>query len=142
MPPRLTFCRLPAPATASTCLTAAERRGCRHEMPRHKSRVLAASYNEHRNGKHSCRRMARASGTPQHNPPAMGSPRQCRGGDVTIKPVTAAVFDVNETDRARVDAMCTPHPIASLTDKVIATGARERIANKTYIRAKGYPSTP
>jgi pimeloyl-ACP methyl ester carboxylesterase len=63
-------------------------------------------------------------------------------GDPTIKPVTAAVFRVNERDRAWVDAMCTPHPIASLTDKVIATGARERIPKKTYIRAKGYPSMP
>jgi hypothetical protein len=52
------------------------------------------------------------------------------------------VFGVNETDRARVDAMCTPHPIASLTDKVIVTGAREHVAKKTYIRAKGYPSVP
>ena len=63
-------------------------------------------------------------------------------GDGAIKPVTAAVFRVNEKDRPWVDAMCTPHPIASLTDKVATTGARERIAKKTYIRAKGYPSVP
>jgi len=63
-------------------------------------------------------------------------------GEGAIKPVSAAVFRVNEKDRSWVDAMCTPHPIASLTDKAVVTGARERIAKKTYIRAKGYPSVP
>jgi pimeloyl-ACP methyl ester carboxylesterase len=65
-----------------------------------------------------------------------------QAGEGVIKPVPAAVFRVNEKDRAWVDAMCTPHPIASFTDKTGATGARERIARKTYIRAKGYPSIP
>jgi pimeloyl-ACP methyl ester carboxylesterase len=59
-----------------------------------------------------------------------------------MKPVSAAVFRVNEKDRAWVNAMCTPHPLGTLTDKVIITGARERIAKKAYIRAKGYPSVP
>jgi pimeloyl-ACP methyl ester carboxylesterase len=63
-------------------------------------------------------------------------------GEPTIKPVSAAVFRVNEKDRAWVDAMCTPHPIASFTDKIVVTGARDRIPKKTYIRAKGYPSVP
>ena len=59
-----------------------------------------------------------------------------------MKPVPAAVFRVNEKDRAWVDAMCTPHPLATLTDKITITGARDRIAKKAYIRAKGYPSVP
>ena len=59
-----------------------------------------------------------------------------------MKPVPAAVFRVNEKDRAWVDAMCTPHPLATLTDKITFTGARDRIAKKAYIRAKGYPSVP
>jgi pimeloyl-ACP methyl ester carboxylesterase len=63
-------------------------------------------------------------------------------GEVTMKPVAAAVFRVNESDRAWVDAMCTPHPLATLTDHSAVTGARERIAKKAYIRAKGYPSAP
>lgn len=57
-----------------------------------------------------------------------------------MAPVPAAVFRVNERDRAWVDAMCTPHPMATMTDAVKVTGARERVANKTYIRAAGYPS--
>ena len=63
-------------------------------------------------------------------------------GESTMKPVPAAVFRVNEKDRAWVDAMCTPHPVATLTDKSTVTGARDRIAKKAYIRAKGYPSVP
>jgi pimeloyl-ACP methyl ester carboxylesterase len=63
-------------------------------------------------------------------------------GERVMKPVSAAVFRVNEKDRAWVDAMCTPHPLATLTDKATITGARERIAKKAYIRAKGYPSIP
>jgi pimeloyl-ACP methyl ester carboxylesterase len=63
-------------------------------------------------------------------------------GETAMKPVPAAVFRVNEKDRAWVDAMCTPHPVATLTDKITLTGARERIAKKAYIRAKAYPSVP
>jgi pimeloyl-ACP methyl ester carboxylesterase len=63
-------------------------------------------------------------------------------GEQTMKPVSAAVFRVNEKDRAWVDAMCTPHPVATLTDKITVSGARDSIAKKTYIRAKGYPSVP
>ena len=33
-------------------------------------------------------------------------------------------------------------PVATLTDKITVGGARDRIAKKTYIRAKGYPSVP
>jgi pimeloyl-ACP methyl ester carboxylesterase len=61
-------------------------------------------------------------------------------GDTTMKAVPASVFRVNEKDRAWVDAKCTPHPLATLTDKITLTGAREKVAKKTYIRAKGYPS--
>lgn len=61
-------------------------------------------------------------------------------GEHSIKAVPAAVFRVNEKDRAWVDAKCTPHPIATLTDTIALTGARDKIAKKSYIRAKGYPS--
>ena len=61
-------------------------------------------------------------------------------GEHALKPVPAAVFRVNEADRAWVDSKCTPHPLGPLTDKIALTGARDKIAKKTYIRAKGYPS--
>jgi pimeloyl-ACP methyl ester carboxylesterase len=63
-------------------------------------------------------------------------------GELALKPVPAAVFRVNEKDRAWVDAKCTPQPIASMEEAVKLTGARDKIAKKTYIRAKGYPSVP
>ena len=63
-------------------------------------------------------------------------------GEPSMKPVPAAVFRVNEKDRAWVDAKCTPQPIGTLTDKAKVTGGREKIAKRTYIRAKGYPSIP
>jgi pimeloyl-ACP methyl ester carboxylesterase len=65
-----------------------------------------------------------------------------QNGEIAMKPVPAAVFRVNEKDRAWVDGKCTPHPLATLTDKISLTGARERVARKAYIRAKGYPSVP
>ncbi len=61
-------------------------------------------------------------------------------GAASMRPVPAAAFRVNERDRVWVDAMCTPQPLAAMTDKISLTGARERIARKTYVRAAGYPS--
>jgi pimeloyl-ACP methyl ester carboxylesterase len=63
-------------------------------------------------------------------------------GELALKPVPAAVFRVNEKDRAWVDAKCTPHPIAALTEPIKLIGARDKIARKSYVRATGYPSVP
>jgi pimeloyl-ACP methyl ester carboxylesterase len=59
-------------------------------------------------------------------------------GEIALPPPAAAVFGVNAKDRAWVDAMMTPQPIATITDTISLTGARERIAKKTYIRAPKY----
>jgi pimeloyl-ACP methyl ester carboxylesterase len=61
-------------------------------------------------------------------------------GDTTLAAVPAAHFKVNEADRAWVDSNCTPQPLLTLTDKIVLTGARERVPRKTFIRATGYPS--
>jgi pimeloyl-ACP methyl ester carboxylesterase len=61
-------------------------------------------------------------------------------GSLAVPPRPAEFFKVNEADRDWVDAMCTPHPIATLFDKVALSGARERIAKKVYIRAQAYPN--
>jgi hypothetical protein len=37
-----------------------------------------------------------------------------------------------------VDNLCVPQPIGTFTSPIALSGARERIARKTYIRAKGY----
>jgi pimeloyl-ACP methyl ester carboxylesterase len=61
-------------------------------------------------------------------------------GQIAVPPFSAESFRVNEKDRAWVDAMCTPQPIATFTEKLLAEGARERIARKTYVRVSGYPN--
>jgi hypothetical protein len=65
-----------------------------------------------------------------------------RNGEATMAPIPAAVFQVNEKDRAWVDGLCVPQPLATFMEKIVLTGARERIARKTYVRAKGYDSPP
>ena len=57
-----------------------------------------------------------------------------------LPPRSAEVFKVNEKDCAWVDTQCTPQPIKCFLQKLTLTGARERIAKKTYIRATVYPS--
>ncbi|MGN6748919.1 MAG: alpha/beta fold hydrolase [Xanthobacteraceae bacterium] len=59
-------------------------------------------------------------------------------GDVGVPPRPAEAFGVNEADRQWVDSLCGPQPIGTFTSPIALSGARERIARKTYIRAKGY----
>ena len=59
-------------------------------------------------------------------------------GALGMPPRPAEAFGVNEADRAWVDSLCTPQPIGTFTYKIPLTGAREKIARKTYIRAKSY----
>lgn len=59
---------------------------------------------------------------------------------LALAPPPAAFFAVNEADRHWVDDLCTPHPLAALTQPVVLSGARERIGRKTYIRATGFAS--
>ena len=54
-----------------------------------------------------------------------------------MPPRAAEAFKVNEKDRAWVDAQCTPQPIRCFLQKLTLSGARERIAKKSYIRATG-----
>jgi pimeloyl-ACP methyl ester carboxylesterase len=61
-------------------------------------------------------------------------------GEDTMAPIPAAVFQVNENDRAWVEGLCVPQPIATFTEKIRLTGARERVPKKVYIRGKGYES--
>jgi pimeloyl-ACP methyl ester carboxylesterase len=59
-------------------------------------------------------------------------------GDLGMPARSAEAFGVNAADRAWVDSLCVPQPIATFTDKIVLTGARERIARKSYIRARSY----
>jgi pimeloyl-ACP methyl ester carboxylesterase len=75
-------------------------------------------------------------------PPAMREPVLAaeRSGATTMPPRSAALFKVNEKDRAWVDAQCTPQPIQTFFQKLTLTGARDRIGKRTYIRAAAYPN--
>jgi pimeloyl-ACP methyl ester carboxylesterase len=59
-------------------------------------------------------------------------------GEIKIPGRAAEAFGVKEKDRAWVDSLTGPQPLATFTDKIALTGARDRIAKKAYIRAKGY----
>src|SRR5262245_607680 len=59
-------------------------------------------------------------------------------GDLGIPPRPAEAFGVNPADRAWVDRLCVPQPIATFTDKIRLTGAVDRVARKTYVRAANY----
>jgi hypothetical protein len=68
--------------------------------------------------------------------------KAARDGATALPPRPAATFNVNENDRARVDAKATPHPIKCFLQPSKLSGARDRIAKRTYIRAADYPSVP
>jgi pimeloyl-ACP methyl ester carboxylesterase len=75
--------------------------------------------------------------------PADGQSLGDLGGKVDAGPFTtpipAARFAVNEADRAWVDSKMTPQSTACFTEKIKLTGAYQRIARKTYIRANRFP---
>jgi len=59
-------------------------------------------------------------------------------GDLGIAPRPAEAFGVNPADRAWVDRLCVPQPIATFTDKIELTGAVNSIPRKTCVRAASY----
>jgi pimeloyl-ACP methyl ester carboxylesterase len=59
-------------------------------------------------------------------------------GELAVPPRPAEAFGVNAVDRQWVDSLCVPQPIGTFTSPIALSGARERIARKTYIRAKAY----
>jgi pimeloyl-ACP methyl ester carboxylesterase len=61
-----------------------------------------------------------------------------RRGELGVPPRPAEAFGVNAADRQWVDSLCVPQPIGTFTSPIALSGARERIARKTYIRAKAY----
>ena len=54
-------------------------------------------------------------------------------------PIPATQFAVNETDRAWVDNKMTPQSMACFSEKLSVSGAYQKIARKTYVRARRFP---
>jgi pimeloyl-ACP methyl ester carboxylesterase len=61
-----------------------------------------------------------------------------QSGALGMPPRPAEFFGVNEADRSWVDSLCVPQPVGTFTYRIALTGARDKIARKTYIRAKNY----
>jgi pimeloyl-ACP methyl ester carboxylesterase len=61
-------------------------------------------------------------------------------GGLSIPPIPAENFGVNEHLRDWVDRLCVPHPYASFNEKIRLTGGRERVPSKVYIRAAKFRS--
>jgi pimeloyl-ACP methyl ester carboxylesterase len=55
-----------------------------------------------------------------------------------LPPFSAEFFNVNPSDRAMVDSLCTPQPFATLAERIKLTGAYMRIPKKTYIHAANW----
>jgi len=63
-----------------------------------------------------------------------------KAGALGVPPRPAEAFGVNEKDRAWVDSLTGLQPIGCFFEKMKITGARDRIAKKSYIRAANYPN--
>jgi hypothetical protein len=60
-------------------------------------------------------------------------------GEAGRPPPPASAFFVNEKDRAWVDSKLTPQPTGLAVQPIRLSGARDRVAKKSYIRAATYP---
>jgi pimeloyl-ACP methyl ester carboxylesterase len=60
-------------------------------------------------------------------------------GELSRPILPSAAFNVNKQDQAWVDSKLTPQPLGPSFTPIKYTGARERVPNKTYIRAVDFP---
>ncbi len=62
-------------------------------------------------------------------------------GGFAVPPTPALAFEVNEKDRAWVDAMCTPQPIGCMNERIKFTGGGiSAVPRKIYILAANWGS--
>jgi pimeloyl-ACP methyl ester carboxylesterase len=57
-----------------------------------------------------------------------------------LKPPKLSPIFVNEKDRDYVESKLTPQPVGTYAQAIKLSGAREKVAKKTYIRATKFPS--
>ena len=60
---------------------------------------------------------------------------------LTLPARPAAALQVNADDCAWVDALCTPHPVATFVNKIAIADDYKLIPRKTYIRAPAYENS-
>lgn len=61
---------------------------------------------------------------------------------LSLDPIPARIFKVNEADQKWVDEKMTPHPFATFRDPAGSASAYQRIRRKFYVRATRYASEP
>jgi len=60
-------------------------------------------------------------------------------GEAGFPAPPSSAFFVNEKDRGWVDSKLTPQPTFTSVQPIKLSGARERVAKKTYVRAPAFP---
>jgi pimeloyl-ACP methyl ester carboxylesterase len=55
-----------------------------------------------------------------------------------VAPIPAAVFKVNAADAAYVDDKCTPHPVGTMSEKLVLSGAYKTVPKRSFIWAADY----
>ncbi|HTI86255.1 MAG TPA: alpha/beta hydrolase [Alphaproteobacteria bacterium] len=64
-----------------------------------------------------------------------------KNGEVSRPPRESEIGPMMKPeDRAWLDSKATPQPIGVSMQPIVLTGARDRVAKRTYIRARGYPN--
>ncbi len=63
-------------------------------------------------------------------------------GGLAVSPIPLEVFNLNQSDRAMVSALCTPHPIATFFEPVTLSDKYQSIPKKHYILATGWGPDP
>jgi pimeloyl-ACP methyl ester carboxylesterase len=63
-------------------------------------------------------------------------------GGFACSPIPAAVLHVNEQDRAWVDTMATPHPLATMAEAIQLQGGHLKVKKKTFALASAWEPSP
>jgi pimeloyl-ACP methyl ester carboxylesterase len=63
-------------------------------------------------------------------------------GGIACSPIPAAMLHVNEKDCAWVDAMSTPHPLATMTEAIQLQGNHLNVTKKIYALASSWAPNP
>jgi pimeloyl-ACP methyl ester carboxylesterase len=65
-----------------------------------------------------------------------------RYGGYGVPPIPAEVLQVNEQDRAWVDRMCTPQPIATMTEGIRLQGNHLKVKQRIFALASAWEPNP
>lgn len=63
-------------------------------------------------------------------------------GGLAVSPIPLELFNLNQSDRAMVSRLSTPHPLATLFEPVALSGKHRSVAGKHYILATGWSPNP